>query len=59
MLCVLPLVVEENVLLHECGHSIDIIEHLGGYEQYFSNTYCCMALVSGDNVNNPWYCQHH
>lgn len=52
--------VEKVVLMHECGHTINIIQWAGNNEQYCSNTFCVMAECGGDNCDdNPWYCQTH
>lgn len=52
--------VEKVLIMHECGHSISIIERSGDDEQYCSQTWCVMALCGGDNCDdNPWYCQNH
>jgi hypothetical protein len=52
-----------QVLMHEWGHHINIIDWESGEEKYCSNPYCCMAksmVVQGYNVNEaPWYCTHH
>lgn len=52
--------VEKVVLMHECGHTISIIERDGDDEQYCSNSFCVMDGCGGDNCDdNPWYCQIH
>ncbi|MFX1513984.1 MAG: hypothetical protein ACFFCQ_15500 [Promethearchaeota archaeon] len=55
--------VEKVVLMHECGHSIGIIDYYSNNnENYCKTAACVMAKVSAwfGNCNNaPWYCYHH
>jgi hypothetical protein len=58
--------VEKVVTMHECGHSIDIIEWTDADgdgdvddELYCNNSFCIMATCGDNGDDNPWYCQIH
>jgi len=53
--------VEKVVLMHELGHSINIIDRdVNGNEVYCSDSHCVMSKVNWDNCDdNPYYCAHH
>lgn len=54
--------VEQVVLMHECGHSIGIIDYdSNGDEDYCSVGGCVMNKVNAfTNCGSyPWYCYHH
>lgn len=44
---------EKVVLMHECGHSIEI-------QHYCTNSFCVMNYLGSDNCDDyPYYCQYH
>jgi hypothetical protein len=53
--------VEKLVLMHEGGHSINILEvDAHGDEVYCSNSFCVMSTVNWDSCDDhPYYCTFH
>jgi hypothetical protein len=50
------------VVMHEVGHTLNILNSTDGAEVYCKNSYCCMAYpwpVPYSLVEYPWYCGFH